>query len=341
MDQVVSLHHAQCERHPRNMRLRYPLREVRRMALSQAERARQGLEPCVHALVVTPAPTPGRYIIVAGHLRHAGNVYLKDKAPLLNCIVRHYAGEAEMLADMAAENGIRAEISPLGWARHFGTQRDAGKAVKQMARESGRSVPQVRLYLSLLDLSAAAQDLIDRGDLPVMAARHLIVIDDRRAQATAAREFAEHKATLRQIALGVQALRAQQVTSTTPDGNGHTKGVNGVNGHALEAAPAQVPALAAPRLIIQPETPAIHRLPASLDDDMEPTLADIRTTSRQVCAECEIGKGLPLKEPAWHIALVAAGQTCRCCNVRTLNGACKSCPLPDMLKRVVQATKQS
>ena len=117
------LPHTRLQRWKNNMRVRYPLNDVRRMGLSQAERARQGKDPCVHDLVITPGPglrangsRPHLWYIVAGHLRHAGNAWLGAKAPPLNCRVEFYADEAEMLADMSAENGVRSEPSPLGWA---------------------------------------------------------------------------------------------------------------------------------------------------------------------------------------------------------------------------------
>jgi hypothetical protein len=120
---LVHLPHTALDRHPRNMRRSYAPEDVRRMAINQADRAKRGLDPCVHPLIVTPGPSqqynPRRHkrlIIVAGHLRHAGNSWLGKDAPLLNCIVRYYADEQAMQADMSTENGVRADISPLDWA---------------------------------------------------------------------------------------------------------------------------------------------------------------------------------------------------------------------------------
>jgi len=43
MNSIAHFHHSRLVRHPRNMHLTYPLREIRQMAVSQADRARRDL----------------------------------------------------------------------------------------------------------------------------------------------------------------------------------------------------------------------------------------------------------------------------------------------------------
>jgi ParB/RepB/Spo0J family partition protein len=317
------------------MRLRYPLADVRRMALSQAERARRGLDPCIQPLIITPCPTPlslkGRcvprseaewggaggegegaqqYYIIAGHLRHAGNVYLKGQAPLLNCLVRHYPDEAAMLAEMRGENGVRADISPLGWARHYhdSLAADSTLTIQRLVRESGKSLHFVQEHLRLLELAAEAQALIDNGSIHFGALEHLLKLPTAQLQAQAASRFARRHSSLTAIQRGVEALLAQRPPK-------HQRLVK-TERIKPEAAPA---------------VPATVGLPA----DLPANLKELRVSAATTCALCS-EKPRGLAEPAWHLALSAAGETCVNCDLRTIKGACGGCPLPEMLSRLVR-----
>ena len=54
------------------------------------------------------------------------------------------------------------------------------------------------------------------------------------------------------------------------------------------------------------------------------------------CAGCSAPGKLKLVEPAWHIALQAAGVVCDTCSIRGDKGACDACALPEMLSRVTR-----
>jgi ParB-like chromosome segregation protein Spo0J len=289
------------------MRRRYPLNDVRRMAISQAERSRAGLEPCVQPLIVTPMPdeTPSRYLIVAGHLRHAGNVYLKDKAPQLNCIVRQFANDAAMLSEMSAENGLRADISPLGWAEHFRRQVSQGRTLRQICRDSGKSLSWVQVHLGLLELGPVSQALIDTGELPLGVGQYLLQVTPRHLQDTAARQFAKNRSTVAEIKATVEAVAPKRAKPGPKPGAVRTQAYS-TSRPATDKLPAKNPA----------------------------TLRDLRKAAQASCSACEISRPLPLAEPAWHLALAAAGETCDCCGLQEAKDACSSCPLVDMLKRV-------
>jgi len=313
-DTLVHLHHSQLTRHPRNMRQRYPLAEVRRMALSQIELSRRGHDPCIHPIVVTPGPGL-RYdphlhetlIIVAGHKRHAGNAYLKKRAPLLNCIVRYYPDEQSMLADMRTENGLHSDPGALGWAINFKTALDDGVPLRRLVRESGKSRAQINQYLDLLTLTPSAQDLVDRGDLPLGAIKHLKRLADPKRQEKAARRFAQKRWSLKQI--------------------------DNVVGAMLQRAPAMRRIVKEERVkaASYPAVPATVGLPPVLSA----TVGDLREAASNICAACGVNT-LKAAEPAWHIALAAAGETCTHCDLRTIKGQCSACALPEMLSRVAR-----
>lgn len=317
---TIHIPHTQLQRHPRNMRLTYHLADVRRMGLSQIARVRRGLDPCIQPLIITLGPgqnyDPHRharatFTIVAGHLRHAGNAWLKQSAPPLNCLVRNYADESAMLAEMRAENGMRADISPIGWARHYQASlaEDKSLTIQRLARESGKSLHFVQSRLDLLRLSPVAQELIDRGDLPLGAAQPLLELDDQAIQAKAAKSLAHRHASVKTIEKQVAAL----LTAQTAQRKKPTRST--------------------------PTRPAVDGLPASLPKSAD-SLSAFRTQTAAACAKCDIGHSLPLAEPAWHFALKAAGETCACCGLQSLKGACGGCPLSEVMTAVVRAARR-
>jgi ParB/RepB/Spo0J family partition protein len=316
---LVHLPHTALERHPRNMRRSYASEDVRRMAINQADRAKRGLDPCVHPVIVTPGPrqryNPKRHkrlTIVAGHLRHAGNAYLGDSAPLLNCIVRYYADEQAMRADMSTENGVRADISPLDWAHHLQEQMADGKTVKQLARDSGKSTTWINAHLALLELGQGALALIDRGDLPMSAAEHLVKIGDKRTQDQMARRLAKRRATTAQIEAAV------------------TMHLQIAQGRPKPKAGAVTKLDAKPKAAGQPTV-------EGLASDAPATIQDLRYSAALECSQCGIGNRLPVNELAWHVACSAAGETCACCNLKTVQDACAGCPLAAALSRVARS----
>lgn len=310
MTTLANFHHTSLVRHARNMRRKYHLADVRRMALSQAERAKRGLPPCVQPIIVTPGPGQNYHpkqhpqlIIVAGHLRHAGNAYLKHAAPALNCIIRYYPDEQSMLADMSHENGVRAELSPLEWAHHFQNRlEDSSVDIHRLARESGKSLYAIQQHLALLKLAPRAQAVFDDGALPLTAVSELLKISDPVAQSKTARQLGQSRAGGKAIRTKVQAVLS-----------------------LLESKPR-------PGQRRAPRRPATDKLPPQ----HSATLADIRQQAAEVCAVCDIGSTLPLKEPAWHIALKAAGETCDSCGLQNIRGACNGCPLAETLSRVAR-----
>jgi ParB/RepB/Spo0J family partition protein len=315
-ESVVSIPNDRLIRGKSNMRRKYPLHDVRRMGLSQATRVAQGLPPCVHPLVVTPGPgkhyTGGRghLIIVAGHLRHAGNCWLKDRAPALNCIVREYKSDQDMLADMSAENGIRTDPGPLDWATLYQREIDGGqKTLRQLVRESGKSPQTISQYLALLKLPAAVQQIIDDGRLPLGAIKLLLGLESPGMQITAARKAVERGYSLHQLQLHC-SLVGKRIAAGS---------------HRKSAAPDAT------------AVPATDGLPANSKADWP----DLRFAAASYCSRCDVNARLGAKEPAWHLATAAAGQVCTDCDLRGIRGSCAGCPLPAVLSAALrQAVKK-
>lgn len=310
-DILIFLNHAQLQRHPRNMRRTYGTADVRRMAVSQLERARRGEPACVQPLVVTPGPgvtyDPAMHTtltIVAGHLRHAGNASLKAASPPLNCLVRHYATDADMVADMGTENGLRADPGVLAWAHYVQGELAAGVKLHQILQRTGLAMSRVRLLETLLQLATPVQQLVDQGQLALGAVEPLSRVMDPAAQADLARELAQRKATLQQVDLAVKAWLAQQSgDAPAPKGRGR-KRVASVP--ALEGVPAHLPV----------------------------TARQVRQAARLACHQC--GNDPRLDEPAWEIAVAAVDQTCNACDLRGFEVVCKSCPLAQAMRSVAE-----
>lgn len=334
-DLPVSLHHSQLQRWPSNLRQRYNPADVERMADSQRERAERGQPPCIQALIVTPGPgkplptlaelkSPKtlkrlQLFICAGHLRHAGNAHLGSKAPLLNCVIRSYATEAEMKADMRTENGQRAEPSPLDWARHFQSELEAGVLLHTLIKQSGKTRSFIDSHLSLLKLSPEAQRLIDDGDLAVGAAEHLLEIEDLKVQARLARRLRGH--SVPQLSRAVTLYLSNKARSR-------------------KGKPQQKPTPFSPsgRRAGDEGRPTPSARPATdgLPSNLPVPAADLRAFAALTCKGCSIGKSLAVKEPAWHILLAAAGETCSECDLKQTRGACAGCPLAETMSRLAR-----
>jgi ParB family chromosome partitioning protein len=133
----------------------------------------------IEPLLVTPADAePDRYMIVAGHRRHAAAA----RAGLADvpCIVREMS-DAERIEVMLVENLQRSDGIPVlaeatGYFRLVG---EHGYTIRRLAKQVGRSERHVRTRLALLELPARAQDALERNDLTVGQAEALLAAKDR------------------------------------------------------------------------------------------------------------------------------------------------------------------
>ncbi len=116
-------------------------------------------------------PVGERFVLVAGHHRHAACVKLDlQEVPVT---VRADEGSS---ADSAAENVVRKQLSPLEEARAVRHMLDEGFTLDGAAGVLGWSRALVSARAKILELPAGAQDLLGTGALPVGAVDGLLRI---------------------------------------------------------------------------------------------------------------------------------------------------------------------
>ncbi|ANA85446.1 ParB-like nuclease domain protein [Gordonia phage Bowser] len=95
-------------------------------------------------LTVVPNGKPDRYVIIAGHRRHAAA--LAGKLKTVPCVVRHdLTDEADQIAAMIAENVERADLTPVEEARGVMALFDLGESQNSIAARTGMSVKRIRV----------------------------------------------------------------------------------------------------------------------------------------------------------------------------------------------------
>lgn len=98
-------------------------------------------------LVVIPKGQPDKYIILAGHRRHAAAKKAGAKAvPTVPCIIRHdLVDEADQIAAMIAENTERSDLTAMEEARGVQELLDLGDSMKRIVERTGMSMSKVRV----------------------------------------------------------------------------------------------------------------------------------------------------------------------------------------------------
>lgn len=161
--------------------------------------------------VVVRALDDGRYALIAGERRWraAKRVGLSE----IPAMVRS-ADDQASLTQALIENVQRQDLSPLEEAAAYQELlEEHGMTHEQVAAAVGKSRPAVTNTLRLLQLPAAIQGMVERGELSAGHARALLGIEDTAyAEHVAVRAAAEGW-TVRQVE---EAARARQATSTTP-----------------------------------------------------------------------------------------------------------------------------
>ena len=132
----------------------------------------------IEPLLVTPlAGEPDRFMIVAGHRRHAAAA--RAGLDALPCIVREMT-DAERIEVMLVENLQRDGIPVLAEATgYFRLVGEHAYTIRRLAKQVGRSERHVRSRLALLELPAAGQDALERNELTVGQAEALLAAKDR------------------------------------------------------------------------------------------------------------------------------------------------------------------
>lgn len=141
--------------------------------ITRSIRSHGVLEP----LVVLPADAEGRYLIVAGHRRHAAAVAAGiDTVPV---VVRDMT-PIEVVEAMLSENANRADLTIADEIRAVERlmSLESGLTPAKLCRRIGKSKAWVRTRMAVTVLPARWRDAIDRGELTLAAAEAATTVTD-------------------------------------------------------------------------------------------------------------------------------------------------------------------
>jgi ParB/RepB/Spo0J family partition protein len=129
----------------------------------------------VEPLLVSPVDD-GRYVIVAGHRRHAA----AQKAGMTEvpCTIRTLT-DVERVEIMLVENLQRADLTAIEEASGYFRLVEHGMTQKELARRIGRSARHVASRLALLELPRNVQDELQSGAMTVSDGQALLTFRDQ------------------------------------------------------------------------------------------------------------------------------------------------------------------
>lgn len=155
-------------------------------------------------IVVRPPDEDGMYTLVAGERRcRAARMAGLSEIP---AIVRADGGEATNLTEALIENVQREDLGPLEEAAGYQQLlEDFGLTHEEIAERVGRSRPSVTNSIRLLQLPAAIQGLLERGELTAGHARPLLALDDEAYAGHIASQAAEEGWSVRRVEEAVRA----------------------------------------------------------------------------------------------------------------------------------------
>ena len=167
-------------------------------------------------IMVRPADAEGNYALVAGERRcRAGRLAGLAEVP---AIIRPAGGEGTDLTEALIENVQREDLGPLEEAAGYQQLlEDFGWTHEQVARRIGKSRPSITNAIRLLQLPAAIQGMLERGELAAGHARPLLTLDDAAYATHIGSRAAEEGWSVRQVEDAVRARSEGAV-----DGQTHT-----------------------------------------------------------------------------------------------------------------------
>ena len=163
-------------------------------------------------IVVRPVGPDGSYVLVAGERRcRAARRAGLDQLP---AVIRPEEDESTSLAEALIENVQREDLSPLEEAAGYQMLlEDYGMTHEAVATRVGKSRSAVSNILRLLQLPAAIQGMVERGELSAGHARALLTVDDAGYAAHIAEKAALEGWSVRQVE---DAVRARVEAGETP-----------------------------------------------------------------------------------------------------------------------------
>ncbi|MDH3499879.1 MAG: ParB/RepB/Spo0J family partition protein [Acidimicrobiia bacterium] len=163
-------------------------------------------------IVVRPAGPDGSYVLVAGErrCRAARRAGLDD----IPAMIRPAEDAPTTLAEALIENVQREDLSPLEEAAGYrALLEDFGMTHEIVAARVGKSRSAVSNTLRLLQLPAAIQGMLERGELSAGHARALLTVDDDAYAAHVAEKAAAEGWSVRQVE---DAVRARVESGAAP-----------------------------------------------------------------------------------------------------------------------------
>lgn len=153
---------------------------------------------------------PGRWVIVSGERRWRA-AKLAGLATLAAVEAKGEPTPRDVRIDQLVENCLREDLKPIEQARAFKElMDDGGYSGRQLARLLNVSHVTVNNALNLLDLPAAVQDQVERGDLPASTAAEVAKAGDPATQVRVARAAVEGGLSRADVADFVQSIKARK-----------------------------------------------------------------------------------------------------------------------------------
>jgi ParB family chromosome partitioning protein len=107
----------------------------------------------------------GRFLLIAGERRWRACKAVGLKT--IDARVLEGLSEADAFALSLLENVTRADMLPMEEVRAYGTLRDLGRTVEEVAAATGKTTRWVNLFLGLLNLTPDLQHLLDGGGIRI------------------------------------------------------------------------------------------------------------------------------------------------------------------------------
>jgi ParB/RepB/Spo0J family partition protein len=152
----------------------------------------------------------GVYVILMGERRWraAGLVGL----PEMSCIIHEgHLDDADRLGLQLVENALRVDLKPVEQARSYRRLMDAkGWSTREVADELKLSQSSIVRALTLLELPAGVQALVDRGDIAASVAAEVSKLDDPEIQEQVAEAASGGKMKRDEVADLVRAVKARR-----------------------------------------------------------------------------------------------------------------------------------
>lgn len=281
-----------------NMRRSYSDSELHSMAQSQLALVQRGMPPLIMPIVATPGP---------------GVDYDQNKPLYIVAGSRRHAGNAT-LGDKAPRLNCLIRYYP-----------DEHAMLAAMRTENG-----IRKDPTPLEWAIHFDEAL-KGGTPL----HVLCEESGKSNyqvESLVGILALSPAAQTLIDDGALPLRASPLLAKISDPAKQTKLAKHFAAHrfTLKRMETVINSIVAPKEKM-PRHPATNNLPS----DLHTGLDDLRAAADTTCRHCDIGLRLTVREPAWHLALKAAGEVCETCDIKSI-AVCKGCPLASMLSRVAR-----